>query len=80
MPENPKHHPPKVPLGETTPSLKQFCCGLLLTSLVFCPRVTSVSARLGVLQVMVLLPPLVRNKTRENENGFNPQFFEGAQV
>jgi len=70
MPKNPQNHPPEIPLCKTAPSLEQFCRCIFLTCLILGPSIAPISASLGVLQMVVLLPALVGNEAWEDKNRF----------
>ena len=61
-------------------AFKKLGCGVLLTILILCPRVSPISTCLCVFIMVTLAPFLVWLQTWENENGLDMQFFEDSQV
>ncbi|EGN95080.1 hypothetical protein SERLA73DRAFT_143123 [Serpula lacrymans var. lacrymans S7.3] len=80
MPKNSQYHPPQIPLRQSVPSLEKFSRRVFLTGLVFCPGLIPVSARLIVFHMLILLPALVGEKSREYKHRLNSQFFKGAKI
>jgi hypothetical protein len=80
MSEDPQYHPPEIPLSEATPAFEQLGRGFFLSLLVLCPRVAAVSACVDVFSVMLLLPALVWEKSRKDEDWLDTQLFKSTQI
>ena len=79
MSEYSQDHPPEIGLDEVAPAFKQLRGRVLLTCLVFGPSIPSISARLCLFRNLVQTP-LVWEKAWEDEDGFYPESFEGAEI
>ena len=79
MSEYPQDNPPNVPLHDTTSAFEQPSRLFLLSMLVLSPCELTISASLGVLQ-MVQFCSFVRYESRKYEDRFDVKFFENTKV